>query len=223
MVSSSSTLKLPRLTSGLRHEETEPEDYKKLKEDQGFMIRNITSLFWERSPILMTILVNERDEFQNFPKINLNLHLLFSALVVDVLERVFRAYALGKMPMERSYINERMANSFMYWNDCVEPDDLDAMWMDPVAVADITVRRHFDSILDPFLRKASTFEPSCFIAALEIDYSLSELRVFAFLSSSAGNVNMSDAGPSSSHPTDPSSPGFKHHLLYYISTARPLF
>ncbi|KAL0704321.1 hypothetical protein Bca4012_070746 [Brassica carinata] len=170
MVSSSSTLKLPRLTSGLRHEETEPEDYKKLKEDQGFMIRNITSLFWERSPILMTILVNERDEFQNFPKINLNLHLLFSALVVDVLERVFRAYALGKMPMERSYINERMANSFMYWNDCVEPDDLDAMWMDPVvrgemfsfgfpssipcqlllqAVADITVRRHFDSILDP--------------------------------------------------------------------------
>ncbi|CAN7041402.1 unnamed protein product [Brassica oleracea var. botrytis] len=42
-----------------------------------------------------------------------------------------------------------MANSFMYWNDCVEPDDLDAMWMDPVAVADITVRRHFDSILDP--------------------------------------------------------------------------
>ncbi|CAG7869086.1 unnamed protein product [Brassica rapa] len=42
-----------------------------------------------------------------------------------------------------------MANSFMYWNDCVEPDDLDAMWMDPVAVADIIVRRHFDSILDP--------------------------------------------------------------------------
>ena len=36
------------------------------------------------------------------------------------------------MAMERSYINERMANSFMYWNDCVEPDDLDAMWMDPV-------------------------------------------------------------------------------------------
>ncbi|CAN6879226.1 unnamed protein product [Brassica oleracea] len=100
-----------------------------------------------------------------------------------------------QMPMERSYSNARMANSFMYWNDCVDPDDLEAMWMDPAvraewievgetkgqkvhlsrdpdgqpyltqtemkAVADITVRRHFDSILDP--------EMICAIAELESD------------------------------------------------------
>lgn len=39
---------------------------KSLRKDQGFKIRNITSLLGERSPILMTILVNERDEFQVF-------------------------------------------------------------------------------------------------------------------------------------------------------------
>ncbi|XP_010497751.1 PREDICTED: uncharacterized protein LOC104775289 isoform X1 [Camelina sativa] len=99
------------------------------------------------------------------------------------------------MPMERSYSNARMANSFMFWNDCVEPEDLEEMWMDPAvsaewidvgetkgqkvhlsrdpdgqpyltqtemkAVADITVRRHFDSILDP--------EMICAIAELESD------------------------------------------------------
>ncbi|KAF3584455.1 hypothetical protein F2Q69_00026863 [Brassica cretica] len=156
----------------------------------------------------------------NFPKINLNLHLLFSALVVDVLERVFRAYALGKMPMERSYINERMANSFMYWNDCVEPDDLDAMWMDPVAVADITVRRHFDSILDPEM--VSDRKPLIMRCTKKIEKQSFCIETAVCLVTVVA-VNMSDAGPSSSHPTDPSSPGFKHHLLYYISTARPLF
>lgn len=40
------------------------------------------------------------------------------------------------MPMERSYSNARMANSFMYWNDCVDPDDLEAMWMDPAVRAE---------------------------------------------------------------------------------------
>ena len=49
-----------------RHKITEPEDFKKPKEDQGFKIRNITSLVRERSPVLMTILLNERDEFQVF-------------------------------------------------------------------------------------------------------------------------------------------------------------
>lgn len=38
--------------------------------------------------------------------------------------------------MERSYSNARMANSFMYWNDCVDPDDLEAMWMDPAVRAE---------------------------------------------------------------------------------------
>ncbi|CAN8293107.1 unnamed protein product [Cochlearia groenlandica] len=88
-----------------------------------------------------------------------------------------------------------MANKFMFWNDCVEAEDLEAMWLDPAvsaewievgetkgqkvhlsrdpdgqpyltqtemkAVADITVRRHFESLLD--------LEMICAIAELESD------------------------------------------------------
>jgi len=38
--------------------------------------------------------------------------------------------------MERSYSNARMANSFTFWNDCVEPEDLEEMWMDPAVSAE---------------------------------------------------------------------------------------
>lgn len=88
-----------------------------------------------------------------------------------------------------------MAISFKYWNDCVDPLDMEAMWLDPdvstewigvgetigsnvhlsrdpdgkpyltqtemKAVAGITVRRHFVSLLDP--------DMICAIAVLESD------------------------------------------------------
>ncbi|XP_010537803.1 PREDICTED: uncharacterized protein LOC104812373 isoform X2 [Tarenaya hassleriana] len=99
------------------------------------------------------------------------------------------------MPTEESFNNAKMANSFMFWNDCTEPEDLEAMWMEPAvraewlnvgeikgqrvhlsrdpdgqpyltqtemkAVADIIVRRHFDTFVDP--------EMLCALAELESD------------------------------------------------------
>ncbi|KAK4398754.1 hypothetical protein Sango_1350900 [Sesamum angolense] len=65
--------------------------------------------------------------------------------------------------------------SFKYWNDCVDPEDLDAMWIEPdvsrvdrcwrdegiEAVAGIIVRRHFVSQIDS--------DMLCAIAELESD------------------------------------------------------
>ncbi|VAI44783.1 unnamed protein product [Triticum turgidum subsp. durum] len=45
----------------------------------------------------------------------------------------------------------KMPVSFKYWDDCLDPDDIQLMWADPHAVAAITVQRHFKSQLDPVL------------------------------------------------------------------------
>ncbi|KAJ4980474.1 hypothetical protein NE237_031311 [Protea cynaroides] len=115
---------------------------------------------------------------------------------------LFRCLMGVKMSKRTPCNITRMASSFKYWNECVDPPDIEAMWMDPLvrkewddagetkgqkvhlsrdpdgqpyltqtemkAVAEIIVRRHFHSQVDP--------DMICAISELQSDRQLLTTR-----------------------------------------------